>query len=345
MKNFPTCSIIILNYNGKAFLKKCLDSVLKTDYPNFKIILIDNASTDGSVEFLKSYYGSDPRLRIICNERNLGIAGGRNIGIGEVKEKYVVFLDNDTEVHKDWLIELVEVLENDPMIGAAQSKILDIINRDTIQCAGGYLVPYVCCSVMRGIGKVDNGSYDHIENVCAMGAALAIRRKILDEVGFLDPEFSFSHDDVDISWRIWLSGYRVVLAPKSIVYHWKKKKVIRRQIYREHDIYNISKNTIRMMIKNYSAQNLIKYLPLMVSSRFFQACLHLLLWKDIVMTLGLFHGIYWNLMHLKDTLKERTRIQCKVKKVKDEDALRHFMRNVSPFFLYQYFYTERASRC
>jgi GT2 family glycosyltransferase len=117
-------SVIIVNYNGLEFVKHCLQSVLKSKYPYFEVIFVDNASNDGSLELVKKFFAHNPRLKIIENSKNLGLGAGGNIGAKYAKGKYLLFLDSDTEIDVNCISEIVKVLDSDPQIGAGQCKLL-----------------------------------------------------------------------------------------------------------------------------------------------------------------------------------------------------------------------------
>jgi hypothetical protein len=120
----PLVSVIIVNYNGKNFLNQCLSSVLKTNYPDFEVILVDNGSSDGSLRAVNEVFAHDRRLRIVKNDANVGIAEANNIGLGHAQGKYLVLLNNDMVVDTEWISELIKVMESDVSIAAAQSKLL-----------------------------------------------------------------------------------------------------------------------------------------------------------------------------------------------------------------------------
>lgn len=225
-ETMPFVSIIIVNYNAKPFLKRCLESVLNNDYPNFEVIFVDNKSTDQSIDYVKQIFGNDSRLKIISLDRNYGFSGGNNIGSRYVNKnaKYLVFLDADTEVRRDWLKELVKVMESDVTIGIAQSLILDYISRNSVQSAGLYMID-LCgwtWNLYKGLSYdqfINNNDNNLIEIFAAMGASMIIRYALFKQIGSFDSKMFIYFDEVDLAWRVWLSGYRVVLAPKSIAYH------------------------------------------------------------------------------------------------------------------------------
>ncbi len=140
----PSVSIIIVNFNGKRFLKECLSAVLGANYPNFEVIVVDNASTDQSVEFLSNSFPEEKRLKIIINQENLGFGPANNVGFEEAKGDYIVFLNNDTSVEPEWLAALVDAMENDETIGLASCLFLNMDGR-TVQTAGilkcDYMMP------------------------------------------------------------------------------------------------------------------------------------------------------------------------------------------------------------
>jgi GT2 family glycosyltransferase len=193
------------------YINKCLQSVLETNYSNFEVLLVDNGSTDGSIAHIENEYSSDPRVKIILNHINYGFAKGNNVGVKISKGDYIVFLNNDTEVEKNWLRELVRILESDPNIGAAQSKLLLLHNPELIDTCGHRLTSYGFL-VEIGAGKKDGKKYDHTFDILgAKGASMIIRRKVLEETALVE--------ETDLCWRIWLRGYRVIFAPSSRVHH------------------------------------------------------------------------------------------------------------------------------
>ena len=243
----PSCSIIILNYNGEKFIKKTLESVLALNYPqkDFEIIIIDNASTDKSKEVIENYIdsGSGPgmtnqqhvipvktgiqaKITTIFLPKNLGFAGGNNIGIRIAKGKFIILLNNDCVVDKNWLSELVSVAENNEKVFAVNSKIY-LGNTNKVQNAGIRIFPN---GYAQDIGAIpnnkaqeyeeDRGQYDKEREIdAACGAAVLYRKSILEKIGLLDESFFLYYEDVEISERAKKHGYQVVYAPKAVVHH------------------------------------------------------------------------------------------------------------------------------
>jgi hypothetical protein len=259
--NFPLVSIVVINYNGKQHLKVCLDSLLRTDYPNFEIILVDNASTDGSVEWVTKNY---PQIRIVSNKVNLGFSGGCNTGIRNARGKYVAILNNDVEVDKNWLKPLVDILERDTKIGAADSKYLNFYERNKFDfsAAAGRYLDYFGNVYSRGHGENDEGTYN---NLCRIFVALTIfRKEVIFKVGLFDEDFFCGYEDVDLSWRINLIGYKIYYVPNSVIYHksgatTKLNKILRPEFY-----IRDKKNRLVSLIKNYSIETLVFVIPVVL---------------------------------------------------------------------------------
>ena len=206
--SLPKISIIIVNYNGKELLQKCLESLFKTDYENFEVILVDNNSTDGSIEFVTKNY---PKIIVIKLDSNKGFAEPNNVGAKIAKGEHLLFLNNDTVTTSNFISEMVKVLQKDEQVAICQSLLLRP-NGD-VDSSGDFI---------DKIGIVYNSKtkIDQIKEVSsARGACMMIRKKIFDKLGGFDEKFFFSFEDVDLGWRSWILGYKVVIAPNSIVYH------------------------------------------------------------------------------------------------------------------------------
>ena len=201
-------SIIIVNFNGKDFLEKCLDSLFKINYSNFEVIIADNYSIDGSTEFVKSEY---PKIKLVELDENYGYAEANNIAAKIAKGDYMIFLNNDTIVTPDFVDELIKIMKNDSMIAISQSLLLKL-NGD-IDSSGDYVDTF-------GRAYSAKTKPSQIQNILsARGAAMIVRKNIFWDLGGFDKEFFATFEDVDIGWRAWLLGYKVVLVPNSIVYH------------------------------------------------------------------------------------------------------------------------------
>jgi len=213
----PLVSVIILNWNGKRFLEECLSSLRCQTFTDFEVILVDNGSNDGSVEFIKANFPDF--VRLIENKVNLGFSGGNNVGIRSAVGKYIVLLNNDTRADPGWLEELVKVAESHPGVGMCASKVyLDTQRRiiDTV----GHLIYRDGLNRGRGRLELDVGQYDIQEEVFfPSGCAALYKREMLDEIGLFDEDFFAYGDDTDIGIRGRLTGWKCLYVPTAIIYH------------------------------------------------------------------------------------------------------------------------------
>ena len=212
----PRASIIIPHWNGKEHLEICLGALCRQTFNDFETILVDNGSTDGSQTFVRHHF---PQVKVLELGENRGFTGACNAGYAAAQGEYVILLNNDTEAEVEWLEALVEAFERHPRAGILASKILLFDRRDHFHAAGDfYRVDGRPGN--RGVWEKDVGQYDEEEVVFgASGAAAAYRRSMVEEIGFLDGDFFFSCEDVDISWRANLAGWEVWYVPDAVVYH------------------------------------------------------------------------------------------------------------------------------
>jgi GT2 family glycosyltransferase len=209
-------SIIVPNWNGAHHLPTCLDSLCSQSYPDFEVIVVDNGSTDSSLELLERDY---PEVRVVALPENRGFAGGVNAGIREALGEIVAVFNNDAEADPRWLEELAEALARHPEAGMATPKVLLFDRRDIINTTGDF---YGVDGVPgnRGVWQRDEGQFDREEYVFgAAGVAAAYRRAMLDEVGLFDEDLISYCEDVDLAWRAQLAGWKCVYVPKAVVYH------------------------------------------------------------------------------------------------------------------------------
>lgn len=323
-------SVIILNYNGAEFLEKCVESVLRTNYPCFEVILVDNASTDGSLKSIIKHFGNNPRLRVLRNDANVGFAEGNNIGLKHAKGSIISLLNNDTEVERNWLEEAVETAESDKEAGIVQSKIFFSFDRDTLESAGAFIDR---CGYGFERGFVKNKMlYNNGDEVFyANGAAVTIKRSALEKVSYVsngrifDPDFFFGYEDVDLCWQMRLAGYKTIVAANSVVYHQRSRTTSRRL---GKLVFHHCKNRIMTLVKNYSLKNLMRYLPLLIILEFDRALLHLVK-RRAEGTLAIFKALAWNIENFKSTWRKRLTVQHLIRQVPD-DSVTKLMRNVIP---------------
>lgn len=212
----PLASVVIPNWNGAHHLPSCLDSLRQQTYPHVEVIVVDNASTDGSRALVAERYRE---VRVLALDCNLGLTGGNNAGFRAAQGEVLISLNNDTEVAPGFVETLVAALREHPQAGMAAAKMLLFDRRDTIHSAGdGYGrdgLPF-----NRGVWQLDEGQYDEPGWVFGgCGGAVAYRRSMLDQVGMFDESFFMYCEDVDLNWRAQLAGWRCWYTPQAVVYH------------------------------------------------------------------------------------------------------------------------------
>lgn len=328
--------IIIANYNGQKYLKKCLDSIYTTEYKDFKVCIVDDGSTDDSLNIINSYTG---KLNLdVINQDHGGASKARNKAILKYSKDFdvTVFLDNDTEVNPKWLTEINNFLIQNTDLSGVQCLLIDFENRDKIQSNGIILIPHVCWGISIQTGEnLKNLKID--KRYCAaISAGLAVKSEALLKIGLFDEKLAVSTEDLDLTWRLWLFGFRVSNCPKSIVYHYTKKLEERRDmnvnLYSQY--FNITKNSIRSLIKNYSFKYLIWFLPQALIINFVRAVLVLLRRGDSSSILAFFAAIGWNIVNLKSSILERSKIQ-KNRKFSDKYIYNTIMTNSSLKEIYE----------
>ncbi len=331
-------SIVIANYNGEKHLRTCLESLLQTSIKNYEIIVIDNNSADTSIEIVNEFVKKDPRVKILRNKTNKGVPFSRNKAIKKATGDILVFLDNDTRVDKNWLKGIIETFSTDETIGALQCKIFDFHKPDVIQEVGMKLYPYTGFGTPLGRGEKDHGQFAKPEEIIALGAALAVRKEVARKVDGFDLKLIHTTDDLDFSWRVWIAGYRVVFAPNAKVYHYTKIHNPNYKLY-----FHLSKNSLRMIIKNYEISNMVKYLPFSLIINILGGLAVLFKKKSMSAILGVLLGLSWSLFFLRDTLKERSKVQ-KLRMARDKDIFDKIMISTNIFSIYKlYFKTAKIN--
>jgi len=219
----PSVAVVILNWNGQALLEKFLPGVVKSLYSNLQLVVGDNASTDQSVNFIKTNY---PDIRLIVNDNNYGFAEGYRKILEQVEADYYILLNSDVEVPENWIQPVIDCMESDSTIAAAQPKIKwqkDKTQFEYAGAAGGFLdlhgYPF-CRGRLFDTVESDQGQYNEkMEIFWASGAALFIKSRQWKEVGGLDPDFFAHMEEIDLCWRLKNLGYKVVYCPDAEVYH------------------------------------------------------------------------------------------------------------------------------
>lgn len=216
-------SIVIVSWNALDIVRKCLPSVLDTDFDGFEIIFADNASSDGSAEWVETHH---PEVRVVRHPENWGFARGNNEAVKHANGDLVVLLNNDVEVHPGWLSPLVRHLDTCPDVGAAQPKLLQYDHRESFEysgAAGGFLdrwgYPFARGRIFDVL-ETDEGQYDGIADIFwASGTCMMVRREAWDALGGLEESFFMHMEEIDLCWRLRRSGFRISCVSEAVVFH------------------------------------------------------------------------------------------------------------------------------
>lgn len=254
-------SVIIVNYNGRGLTVGCLKALETQRFKDFELLIVDNGSLDNSLyeieQFLRESCLSS-HTKLIKVDRNLGFAGGNLQGLEQANGEYIALLNNDTEPGEDWLGDLILSMDLDPLVGICASKII-IHGTDIIDSAGNGF-SFFSRGFNRGEGekasldKYNKGEY--VFGACA-GAAL-YRRKMIEEIGFLDNDFFLIHEDIDLSLRAQMNGWKVLYVPTAYVYH-KVRSSIGKMTPMA--VYYTLRNSELVRIKNFSLSSFLRNLP------------------------------------------------------------------------------------
>lgn len=319
-KNLPLVSIIIVNYNGMRFLKECFDSLEKIDYPNYEILFVDNGSTDGSIDFISKNY---PWAKIIKNKENLGLTVARNDTSYIAKGEYIFFLDTDTRVDPEIISRLVERIEENPAAGICACKIMSYNGKKHFH---------------SGIG-IDIFGYPITKGdiFYSEGSSLMVRKALFHELGGFDGKYLFFHEDIDLAWRNWLIGYRVVPVPEAIVYHLSggsTGRAVKEGKYTSNLFtrYLSERNNTRTILKNYSLKTLLTILPRYILINLGEILLFLFTLQFKVVLCYL-KAYYWNIINIRDTLKERERVN-RIRRVSDREIMKRMYKGSGKFFVF-----------
>lgn len=293
-------SIVIPNWNGLRFLQPCLDSLRRQSYPTLEIIIVDNASSDGSQAYIKANY---PEVKLIALPENRGFTGACNAGMQAASGEYVCLLNNDTEVEAHWAAAVIDAFERHPDAGMIASKMLLYEKRDHIHTAGDYFTVDGEAG-NRGVWQRDEGQFDHEEYVfSACGGSSVYRRAMLDQIGLLDDDFFFLLEDMDLGWRAQLAGWRCLYTPSAVVYH--HLSATGGGVTAS---YYDGRNMILLLVKNYPAELWRKHGRLILRVQAAKALAALRAWRGAAARARL-RGILAGLWLIVPTLRKRRAIQ------------------------------------
>ncbi len=326
-------SVIIINYNGKDYLCRCLESVFKNNYKNYEVIVVDNGSTDGSLNYVKKrFIKNSEKLRLIGLEKNYGPSKARNEGVKLSRGKYLAFLDNDTQVDKNWIIEAIKLFESDKKIGCLQCKLLLLKEKNRFDYAGEYLTPSGFLAQRAKYREIDDGQYDQpAEILAAKSAGMFIRKDVFEKIGGFDEDYFIYVEETDLCWRSWLIGYKTVFCSHSVVYHEFGTSI--KILSKNRGSFNVrfhgTKNYIMTLIKDLGTKQLISTLPRHIFV-WFGFAFFMIAKGDFRSGINTLRGINWNFTNLQATLFKRKEIQSK-RIVSDKILFKTIMKKQSIF--------------
>lgn len=259
MTDHPLVSILILNWNGAQILKQCLDSVHKTTYNPVEIVLVDNGSTDNSLIVAAAY----PHVKIVQAGKNLGYAGGNNLGFRHCTGNYVVTLNNDIEVEPDWLNEPVRLFEKDQDIGIIGCRQMNAFDRTKIDNLYSYLESYLLLTRM-GYGKTYDSrpAYSQPGYVLgANGASAIYRKEVFERLGGFEETFFAYQEECDLHMRAFYAGWRCMYVPASVVYHRGSYTFDK---HRETFFYYHERNRIWFIYRNFPFSFIARNIPIIL---------------------------------------------------------------------------------
>ncbi len=336
----PEVDIVILNHNGKRFLDECLTSVLKSTYTKKQVYLLDNASTENDVAYVKENY---PEVKIIQNPLNNGYCAAYNIAFNVCPGEYIICLNNDVTVAPNWIEGLVNLAESDQRIGAIQPKLLSYHQPTHFEYAGGsggmidvFGYPFLRGRIFTEIEE-DQGQYEDIAPIFwTSGAAMFLRKSALEDSGLLDETIVHHMDEIDLCWRLRLAGYSLYVQPKSVIKHIGGATITTASFKKT---YWNHRNSIYIMLKNYELLQVIRFVPVHILLDYV-VILQSLLKFNFTTVRAILAAHAWILLNIILIFSKRQEVQQK-RKVSDKRILpymyhgsivyAHFIKGVNQF--------------
>ncbi len=287
-------AVAVINYNGARFLGELLGSLETQTVRPDEILFIDNCSTDESVDYIRSRHTG---VKLLPQATNLGFAKAGNLAARSTGCRYLALLNADMRLDPGWLRALIGRAEQDTAIAAVASKLRLYSDPQKLNGVGGSM-NYIGYTWDRGMFEPDAGQYDDAQEVlfASAGAALFRRRVFLESGGF-DERFFMYHEDVDLCWRFWILGYRVITEPAAVAYHHFGGSTREARGLEWRELIG-ERNNLRALLKNYEGRNLVRAMARLLALR-----------QPARRKAAQLKNFAWNLYHLPETAGERRRIQ------------------------------------
>ena len=337
----PKVSVIIPHWNGIEIISECLDSLAKTQFDSYEVIVSDNASTDGSQKWLKENH---PEVRLLENSKNYGYAGGCNRGSEIARGTFLLFLNNDTIQDLSWLEHLVKRIEINNEIAAVQPKILNYFDNEIFDYAGGSggHMDLLCYPFARGRlfleQEKDKGQYDNAAQCFwTSGTAMLVRKELFIQAGRFDEVFFAHMEEIDLCWRFHAMGYQTWAEPLSTVYH---KNAVSLPMHSHRKYYLNHRNSLLMLFSNYSVLNTFYIGTIRIMLEFI-ALVYAILKLNLNHASGIIRSLLWILLHPITIISRRNHFK-KLRKFEDRYILNklfkgsivlsHFIRGKKTYF-------------
>ena len=308
--------MVVLTYNGRDFIEACLRSVLESTYPALRVYVVDNASTDGTTDLVRSRF---PSVGVTVMERNVGFSSAYNRAIRSLPEEFIILLNQDTEVlTPDWIEELMRCVQSNPRCSVATCKIVFRDSPGILNSLGG-MAYWWTGTVDIGFGEPDADEVPmEVEPFSGSGGAMLVRKAHFSEVGGFDERFFMYGEDFDLGWRLRLRGYRSLLAAKAKVAHVFSASLGRTSPTK---VYWVHRNYLRAMLKNYEVRSLARGIPQFVLFTILKSVGLGIRERSSRLFWAPWRAIGWNLLELQDTLHLRAEVQAS-RSVADSEILR-----------------------
>jgi len=303
-------SFIVVNYNGKRFLKDCISSICSQTYKDLEIIFVDNGSTDGSVEFVKTSF---PEVILVELEKNLGFAGGNNRGLLRCSGDYVALVNNDVVLDDHWLEYALEALCSSRSVGMVSTRIF-VKGTGVIDSIGDR---FTTAFTGTKVGEGCRGSLFEkeikVDGVCA--AAALYRREMIDEVGFFDEDLFLNYEDTDLNFRAWLRGWKCRYAGKAVAHHAVNATI---GTMSPTSVFYFSRNSLLVLVKNFPFRLIVRRMPQRLCYEFLAFFYYAVLNRRLFSYL---HGKIDAVRMLPSMIRKRKKLIPKIK-LSDREILR-----------------------
>lgn len=315
-------SIIIVNYNGLNFLEDCFKTIFKQTYENIEAIMVDNASSDSSVEFVKNNF---PQVKIIISKENLGYAGGNNLGLKECKGEYIMILNNDVYLQKDLVEKLLEAYNKIPNLGAVQPMVQLMNDKGNLDACGSFWTN-TGFNYHYGIYKNANlAIYNKAFPIYSLkGVCMLMPRMVIEKIGLFDGDFWTYFEETDFCHRVWLAGFECWYYPKSFLYHHMGATRLKKtEAFVQ---FHSFKNRLCSYFKNLGEGELFKILPIYLILNVGFSFVYLLK-MNFSCFFMIYKAIWWNIKNFRSTLKKRKYIQSTIRKKTDKEIFSKIKKN------------------